>query len=145
MAPRPTAERPPKGLGPDWHHVWDHAVKVLKDQGTWTWELSPLLAEYVFALKAAQEAREGFKWLDALEEYADQERGDLPDIAWTVLRQIAGSLPTQWDRHAKRAAALADQLALTPRGRKAVGIADDDEEAPNPFAEILAFRRASSQ
>lgn len=27
-----------------------------------------------------------------------------------------------WDRHAKRAAGLADQLALTPRGRKAVGI-----------------------
>lgn len=137
MAPRPTAERPPKGLSAEWCHVWDHAVQVLKDQGTWAWELSPLLGEYVLALRAAEASRQGFAWLDALEEYADANAGDMPQIAWSVLREIAGSLPTQWDRHAKRAAALADQLALTPRGRKAIGLVTDDDEAPaDPFTEL---------
>lgn len=46
----------------------------------------------------------------------------------------------QWDRHAKRAAGLADQLALTPRGRKAVGVGDqgDTTEAADPFAALDA-------
>lgn len=52
---------------------------------------------------------------------------------------------TQWDRHAKRAAALADQLVLTPRGRKAVGVGDQDDDAEDadPFAGLdeLAPRR----
>src|SRR3954447_958198 len=117
MPSRPTAERPPKGLNSYWTHVWNHALKVLKEQGTWAWELKPLLDEYVFALRGAEATRDGFKWLDALERYAD-DADDLPEIAWTVLRQVAGGLPTQWDRHTKRAATLADQLALTPRGRK---------------------------
>jgi hypothetical protein len=52
----------------------------------------------------------------------------------------------KWDRASKRAASLADQLALTPRGRKAVGIVDD-EGAEDPFAEFeaddeLAARRS---
>lgn len=114
----PTAERPPKGL--DAHHlgVWRHALKTLKALELWTWELAPLLGEYVHALQAADRAR-----------LADE--------------------PTQWDRHAKRAAALADQLALTPRGRKAIALASDDPEdagPADPFAALdtdeLAPRRA---
>lgn len=128
MAPRPTAERPPKGLNSYWSHAWKCALDQLKDQGTWAWEQKPLLDEYVYALRAAEATRQGFEWLDALREYAKD--GDVPEIAWTTLREVAGSLPTQWDRHTKRAAALADQLALTPRGRKAIGLGNSDEEAP---------------
>jgi hypothetical protein len=93
-------------------------LKVLKEQGTWAWELAPLLAEYVHALQAAD-------WCRRNDE------------------------PTQWDRHAKRAAALADQLALTPRGRKAVGVGDQDDsdaQPADPFAAIdeLAARRTQA-
>jgi len=124
--PVPTAERPPEGLSAYWLGVWRHALKQLQDQDSWAWEQKPLLDEYVYALKGAEDARKGFRWLDALEEYADDADG-LPEIAWTVLRQIAGGLPSQWDKHTKRAMALADQLALTDRGRKAAGIRDDDD------------------
>jgi hypothetical protein len=112
-------------------------MDTLKAQGSWSWELKPLLDEYVFALRAAEATRDGFAWLDALERYAEDAE-ELPEIAWSVLREIAGSLPTQWDRHTKRAATLADQLALTPRGRKAVGIGSSDEEpaATGGFADL---------
>ena len=112
----PTAEQPPEGLDAYWLGVWRHALKTLKDQGSWAWEQRPLVDEYVFALIEAQSAR----------EMAEE---------------------TRWDRAAKRAMALADQLALTPRGRKAAGIGDSDEEPPaDPFAEVdeLAKRRAAS-
>lgn len=101
-------------------HVWDHALKVLKEQGTWAWELSPLLAEYVHALERADWARRN-------DESA------------------------QWDRNVKRAAALADQLALTPRGRKAIGLFEgDDDGDQDPFAALdagdeLAKRREARQ
>jgi hypothetical protein len=145
MAPRPTCERPPKGLNAWWTHVWDHALTVMQAQGTWAWELKPLLDEYVFALRAAEATRDGFAWLDALEVYAENA-DELPEIAWSVLREIAGSLPTQWDRHVKRALTLADQLALTPRGRKAVGVGDSEEQPADPFAILdeLAPRRRSA-
>lgn len=146
MAGSPTAERPPQGLSAYWLGVWRHALKTLKDQGSWAWEQKPLLDEYVYALMEAERARVGFGWLDALEHYA-RDADDLPQIAWTTLGQIASSLPTQWDRHTKRAAALADQLALTPRGRKAVGVVEDDEVTVDPFAALdedeLAPRRAN--
>lgn len=122
----PTAERPPEGLNAYWLGVWRHALKQLQDQGSWAWEQKPLLDEYVYALKAAEDARKGFKWLDALEVYAENA-DDLPEIAWSTLRGIASGLPNVWDRHAKRAMALADQLALTDRGRKAADIHDGDE------------------
>lgn len=143
----PSAERPPRGLDARWLAVWRHALKTLKEQGTWAWEQRPLLDEYLYALKAAEEARHGFRWLDSLEQYAAAEADDLPEIAWTVLRQIAQGLPTQWDKHTKRASALADQLLLTPRGRKAAGmrIHDEDDEPADPFsaldADELAPRR----
>lgn len=130
----PVAERPPEGL--DAHHlgIWRHALKTLQAQSTWDWELAPLLAEYVHALQGARDARVGFEWLDRLEDIAAE------DVEWAALRAIATGLPTQWDRHTKRAAALADQLALTPRGRKAAGIGeqDDDSKPEDPFAAIDA-------
>lgn len=136
MAPRPTAERPPSGLNAYWTHVWNHALKVLKEQETWAWEQKPLLDEYVFALRAAEATRDGFDWLAALERYADQA-DDLPEIAWTTLGQIAGGLPAQWDRHTKRATALADALVLTPKARRALGIGTDEDEAPEDPLDAL--------
>lgn len=53
----PTAETPPQGLDAYWLGVWRHALKVMKEQETWSWELRPLLDEYVFALIAADHAR----------------------------------------------------------------------------------------
>jgi hypothetical protein len=125
----PTAERPPQGLDAYWLGVWRHALKQLRAQGSWAWEQKPLLDEYVFALKGAEDARKGFKWLDALEVYAEAAE-DLPEIAWSTLARIAGGLPAQWDRHTKRAMALADQLALTDRGRKAADIHADEDDEP---------------
>lgn len=139
MGMRPTAERPPSGLNSYWNHVWNRALDVMKDQGSWAWELKPLLDEYVYALRAAEATRDGFAWLAALERYAE-DADDLPEIAWTTLGQIAGGLPTQWDRHTKRASALADQLALTPRGRKAVRVGDSDDKPSDPFSALDAGR-----
>lgn len=146
----PTAETPPRGLDAYWLGVWRHALKVLKAQGSWAWEQKPLLDEYVFALRAADQARLGFKWLDALEVYAEAEAEDLPQVAWTTLGQITGSLPAMWDRHSKRASALADQLLLTPATRKKAGVkvhgGKDDEKPQDPFAglddEVGAKRKA---
>jgi hypothetical protein len=130
MPPLPTAERPPKGLSAYWTNAWRHALKILKDQGTWAWEQKPLLDEYIYALRAAEDARIGFGWLDHLEEDVASE-----EVDFLALRAIATGLPTQWDKHTKRAAALADQLALTPRGRKAINLVtdDEDEEPADPF------------
>jgi hypothetical protein len=141
MAPRPTAERPPSGLSSYWTHVWDHALSVLKEQGTWAWEQKPLLDEYVHALRGAEQAREGFAWLEHLEEAVASE-----EIDWIVLRQIAGALPTQWDRHTKRAAALADVLLLTPLAQKKHGLGSNDvaASAPSVFDELADRRRSAS-
>lgn len=117
MASRSTAETPPEGLDAAHLGIWRHALKVLKEQGTWAWELAPLLGEYVHALQAAD-------WCRRNDE------------------------ATNWDRHTKRAAGLADQLALTPRGRKAVGCGED-EQPTDPFARFsprdeLAARRGAA-
>lgn len=42
----------------------------------------------------------------------------------------AGDDGAAYDRHVKRAMALADQLALTPRGRKAAGVGEPAGKAP---------------
>lgn len=145
MPPVPTAEKPPKGLSAEWLGVWRHALKVLKEQGTWKWEQRPLLDEYVFALMEAERARVGFGWLDALELYVKDPDNDVPGVAWSTLGQIASGLPTQWDRHVKRAAKLADVLLLTPEAQRQHGIGTE-EEAADPFARFandeLAAKRA---
>jgi hypothetical protein len=113
----PVAETPPEGLcDAYWLGVWRHALKCMKEQGSWAWELRPLLDEYVFALMDAVVARD------------DEDR-------------------LSWDRSMKRAMALADQLALTPRGRKAAGVGISSEELDvDPFAALdeLSARRAQA-
>lgn len=116
----PTAETPPAGLNAYWLGCWRHALKVLKGQGTWAWELKPLLDEYVFALVGAEQAR--------LEDE-----------------------PARWDKHAKRASLLADQLALTGRGRRQIKlkVKEGQDGDADPFEALdaedeLARRRAKA-
>jgi hypothetical protein len=142
MASVPTTERPPKGLDAYWLGVWRLALKTMQDQGTWSGEQRPLLDEYVFALRGAESARQGFAWLDHLTDVVASDEVDFIKLA-----QIAGALPTQWDRHTKRAAALADVLILTPKSQRAHGIGTDEEdEGDDGFgaldaADELAYRR----
>ncbi len=132
-----SVERPP-GLPAPWLDVWRGALKAMKEHGTWAPAMRPLLDEYVFALRAASDAREGFAGLDRLEDAAASE-----EIDWVALRQVATGLPVQWDRHVKRAAALADQLGLTLRGRMAAGSTANMAAATDPFAKLdeLSQRR----
>lgn len=49
---------------------------------------------------------------------------------------------TVWDREARKAAILADRLALTPRGRRAAGVsATKPADLPDPFAALDPHRR----
>jgi len=100
MAAVPEAEKRPQGLELLWCHAWDQALKVMKARGTWDRSLRPFLDEYVYALRAAQLAREAGR-------------------------------PVDWDRHAKRALALADLLVLTPAARRSSGA---DARPEDPFA-----------
>jgi hypothetical protein len=73
----------------------------------------------------------------------DENADDLPEISWTVLRQIAGGMPSQWDRHTKRAAALADALLLTPTSRRLNRVGKDDDDKPAlSIVDQLAAKRA---
>lgn len=121
-------------------------MRVLKEQGTWAWEQKPLLDEYIYALRAAEATRQGFAWLEALEEYVRQV-DEVPEIAWVVLREVAGGLPTQWDRHTKRAALLANLLVLTPEAQRRHGLRSTDDGEFDPFAEVdeLAERREQAR
>lgn len=58
MPPLPTPERPPGELSSYWSHFWCHCRDAMKEQGTWSRELKPLLDEYVYALVHAEQARE---------------------------------------------------------------------------------------
>lgn len=128
MSNVPTYERPPKGLDAYWLGVWRFALCVLKDQGTWAGEQKPLLDEYVYALREAERARVGFQWLDHLGEAVASE-----DVDFVMLARIAGALPTQWDKHTKRASALASTLLLMPEARRQHGTGTD-EKSEDPLA-----------
>lgn len=128
----PTAERPPRGLDANWLGVWRHALKTLQEQGSWAWEQAPLLAEYVYALREAEKARESLPALAReLGVWLRDHPGDQTPVAWTTVGKIASGAPVQWDRHVKRAMALADQLALSDRGRRAAGQGAGEPE-PEP-------------
>lgn len=116
MAPRPAYERPPTKIGAHWTRVWDGALKVLKDQGTWSAEQKPLLDEYVLALKEVADAREAA----AGEPYK------------TSVHQLLHAHPgwQQADRSLKRALALAEVLVLTPKAQDAL-LGEDDGDDPD--------------
>jgi len=127
MAAIPTLEKPP-GLREPWLGIWRATLTDLKASGAWRVALRPILDEYVYALRGASNARAGFAWLNHLEDAVASE-----EVDWQVLSQIAAALPAQWDRDTRRASALADQLALTPRGRKAGGLGGKaDKDKPEP-------------
>lgn len=131
MAPRPTAERPPTGLDSFWTHTWNHALKVLKEQGTWKWEQKPLLDEYILALREARWSREEAE----KDPYHETEKG--------LLHPHPGF--AQADRAARRAVLLADTLLLTPAEQRKLSATSSDNAAPkDPFEEAdeLAKKRA---
>lgn len=150
----PSIEKCPSGLDPKWSATWRLTRDELKEAGTFSASMRPLLDEFVYALKAAEEARVGFKWLDSLERYAeDASEDDLPAIAWTVLERIATGLPNVWDKHAKRASALADQLGLSPKAQRSLGKklegGKDGKQDADPFSglddEVGAKRKAKAR
>lgn len=99
MAGTPTAERPPRGLDANWLGVWRHALKTMKAQQTWTWEQAPLLAEYVYALREAEDERDNAR----SQPYRETDQGLMhPHPGFSIS-----------DRAVKRANALAKTLRLT--------------------------------
>ncbi|HEY7831784.1 MAG TPA: hypothetical protein VIC06_14575 [Solirubrobacteraceae bacterium] len=112
---------------------------------TFSASMRPLLDEYVFALRAAEDARVGFGWLGRLENIAED------DIAWEALGKIVSGLPVQWDKHTKRAMELAGVLGLTPKAQKALSVKakeGKDGEQDDPFGgldELEPRRQARSQ
>ena len=117
----PTLEKAPGGLHEPWLGIWRISLKQMKEQGTWVVSQRPLLDEYVYALRAAQSARS------------------------------SAESAVVWDKHSKRALALADALGLTPKARKAFGKAsegsEDGEQNSDPFSgldEVGAKREAKA-
>ena len=87
-------------------------------------------------------AERGRYWSRCMKVLVEQGSWDYPQRALLdefVLALVAADdaredgRGTDWDRHAKRASAFADQLALTPRGRKAAGIGGNDDAVADPF------------
>lgn len=112
----PVAERPPQGLDARWLGVWRHALKVMKEQGTWAWEQRPLLDEYVAALMEAETAR------------AQAESAPYHETDKGLLHPHPGF--QQADRAARRAVVLAETLVLTPEAQRAAGIEGEDPDGP---------------
>lgn len=142
MAGHTSIERCPSNLPKRWQAIWRQARDEMKEAGTFTAAMRPLLDEYVYAMQAAEDARKGFKWLDALEVYAHENAAELELPDWRALAQITGSLPSMWDKHVKRAADLAGLLGLTPKAqrdlkRKTTGKdGGDGDSKPDPFAAL---------
>ena len=73
----------------------------------------------------------------------------LDEMVWALANADACRMSGEdaaWDRLAKRGSMLADQLGLSPRGRKALKLlagGQDDEKNTDPFAQLdeLAPRR----
>jgi hypothetical protein len=73
------------------------------------------------------------------------EQGPLVDeyvfaLVYAREARVEGDLKS-WDQLAKRASVLADQLALTPRGRKKVAVASETPVAGDPFAGLDELER----
>lgn len=103
-------------------------------------ESDPLLPQPWFgywrqALKAMKDQE---SWSPQLRPLLDEYIGALRAAADAQVDDRA----TDWDRHVKRASALADQLALTPRGRKAAGVGESEDVPEDPFAKFGGPRAA---
>jgi hypothetical protein len=117
-----TLEKAPGGLHEPWLGIWRISLKQMKEQGSWVVSQRPLLDEYVYALRAAHGAR------------------------------TSAESAVAWDKHSKRALALADALGLTPKAKKAFGKAGeggkDGEQSSDPFStldEVGAKRKAKAR
>lgn len=84
--------------------------------------------------------RHALKVLKGQKTWAWEQRPLLDEYVFALIaakdaREAGEEL--SWHRHSQRASALADQLVLTPRARKAHGIHDDDDEgAGNPLDDL---------
>jgi hypothetical protein len=111
----PNLEKAPGGLREPWLGYWRASLTQMREAGVWRPAMRPLLDCYVDALRRAEGLYAGGESLQAA------------------------------DRELKRALSYGDALGLTPRGRKALGIARDGElepEAPTSMVDELAQRKA---
>ena len=104
----PTLEKAPGGLKEPWLGIWRATLKQLQEQDTWQVAQRPLLDEYVLALRAAANAR------------------------------TSAESAVAWDKHSKRALALADALGLTPKAQKALRAKskEDGSGEQSPFEDL---------
>lgn len=118
-----TLERAP-GLREPWLGYWRVSLRAMKDAGSWSLAVRPLLDEYIAALRMADVAR----LAAGSREFVEGEA-----------RTFAHPGIMLADRESRRALMLADALGLTPRA------AESADAAADPFAELdeLAPRRAA--
>jgi hypothetical protein len=148
MGSVPHWEKPP-GVKEPWLAVWRLALKAMKEVGTWSAPMKPLLDEYVTALRVAREYR-------AIAEAGVQtihHRAKDGEEAWdeTLPAGIQRSMDTGIDhphkgfdladREMRRAMSLADMLGLTPKAQKAL-VEKAAEEPVEPSAFAAADRLA---
>lgn len=90
---------------------------------------------------ALKDMKESGVWRPALRPLLDEYV-----YALRAAAEMREESAAQWDRHARRASALADQLCLSPRGRKAAELMEDDDDSQSkPLAnldELTAKRQA---
>lgn len=114
MVSIPNWEKPP-AIHEPWLQVWRLALRAMKESGTWSPPMRPLLDEYVTALRTAREHRLAGE-IDPIE--INRESG--------LSHMHAGFASAS--KHLADARALADLLGLTPKARKA--LEEKSEEAP---------------
>ena len=122
MVSIPNWEKPP-GIKEPWLQIWRLALKAMKESGTWSPPMRPLLDEYVTALRTAREHRL-LAEIDPVEE--NRESG--------LTHMHAGFVSAS--KHLADARALADLLGLTPKAQKA--LAEKAEEKPDESSAFAA-------
>lgn len=91
--------------------------------------------------------RHALKVLKAQGSWAWEQKPLLDEYVFALIaaqNARAEEEPTRWDKHAKRASMLADQLLLTPISRKKAGVKADGEAKrdEDPFAGLDEISQA---
>ena len=132
MPRKPIIEQPPKLKQPYWG-MWGYAQKAMKDAGTWSASMRPLLDEYIDCWRLAAEHR-----TRAEQRPFEENRESGLEHAHDGFKSALA--------HSARAMALADALGLTPKAQKALAVkADEPPKESDVFQEAdeLAKRRAA--
>jgi phage terminase small subunit len=138
MARIPNIEKPP-GIKEPYLGMWRLALADLKDSGLWRGTVRPLLCEYIDCYRLAHEHRAIAETaVQTIHHRANKAAGE---EAWDevlpagVRRSTESNLDSlhpgfaSADREMKRAIALANELGLTPKARKALAV--EAAEAPS--------------